>query len=79
MACVVPMAGVNGDRTRAEALQDWCLSRLAYFKAPGWVLFVDLLPTTGTQKVQKTQIFPRGEDPRQRPGALDLRERKKRR
>jgi len=29
--------------------------------------------------VQKTQIFPRGEDPRTRPGAIDLRERKKRR
>jgi crotonobetaine/carnitine-CoA ligase len=79
MACVVPMAGVAGDRALAETLQDWCLTRLAYFKAPGWVLFVDRLPTTGTQKVQKTQIFPRGEDPRQRPGALDLRERKKRR
>ena len=62
-----------------EALVEWCRARLAYFKAPGWVLFVPALPTTGTQKVQKTQIFPRGEDPRQRPGALDLRETKKRR
>jgi crotonobetaine/carnitine-CoA ligase len=79
MACVVPMAGARGDRGLAEALQDWCLRRLAYFKAPGWVLFVESLPTTGTQKVQKTQIFPRGEDPRRRPGAMDLRERKKRR
>ena len=79
MACVMPMAGVKGARALAEALQDWCLSRLAYFKAPGFLLFVESLPTTGTQKVQKTQIFPRGEDPRQRPGALDLRERKKRR
>jgi len=79
MACVVPMAGVTPDGVLAERLVEWCLDRLAYFKAPGWVLFVDSLPTTGTQKVQKTQIFPRGEDPRRRPGALDLRERKKRR
>ena len=79
MACVVPMAGVTPDAALAERLFEWCLDRLAYFKAPGWVLFVDALPTTGTQKVQKTQIFPRGEDPRRRPGALDLRERKKRR
>jgi len=42
------------------------------------VLFVETLPTTGTQKVQKAQIFPRGEDPRARPGALDLRGRKRR-
>jgi len=74
----VPMAGVAADRALAERLQDWALARLAYFKAPGWVLFVATLPTTGTQKVQKTQIFPKGEDPRRRPTALDLRERKKR-
>jgi acyl-CoA synthetase (AMP-forming)/AMP-acid ligase II len=79
MACVVPMPGVTADHALADRLFDWCMARLAYFKAPGWVLFVSSLPTTGTQKVQKTQIFPRGEDPRRRPGALDLRERKKRR
>jgi crotonobetaine/carnitine-CoA ligase len=79
MACIVPRAGRRADRTLGAELQAWCLSRLAYFKAPGWVLFVDALPTTGTQKVQKTQIFPRGEDPRRRPGVLDLRDTKKRR
>src|SRR4030095_10118105 len=63
MACVVPMAGVSADAALAGLLADFCLERLAYFKAPGWVLFVESLPTTGTQKVQKAQIFPRGEDP----------------
>src|SRR2546430_2102112 len=79
MACVVPMAGVASDSTLAQRLFDWSMDRLAYFKAPGWILFVPSLPTTGTQKVQKTQIFPRGEDPRRRPGAIDLRAKKKRR
>ena len=79
MACVVPMPGAAVDQALAADLADWCRDRLAYFKAPGWVLFVDRLPTTGTQKVQKTQIFPRGEDPRARPGAVDLRDRKRRR
>jgi crotonobetaine/carnitine-CoA ligase len=78
MACVVAMPGRAADRALAEALADWCRERLAYFKAPGWILFVPALPTTGTQKVQKAQIFPRGEDPRRRPDALDLRDRKKR-
>ena len=78
MACVVPMAGVTADRALAEDLVEWCRARLAYFKAPGWVLFVPSLPTTGTQKVQKTQIFPADEDPRQRPGIVDLRARKRR-
>jgi acyl-CoA synthetase (AMP-forming)/AMP-acid ligase II len=79
MACIVPMAGTRADRALGERLQAWCLSHLAYFKAPGWVLFLESLPTTGTQKVQKTQIFPRGDDPRRRPGVLDLRDTKKRR
>jgi crotonobetaine/carnitine-CoA ligase len=79
MACVVPMPGVTGDVKLAHRLMDWCLDKLAYFKAPGWVLFLDALPTTGTQKVQKTQIFPPGEDPRARAGCIDLRERKKKR
>ena len=78
MACVVPMPGSAPGAALAAELANWCLARLAYFKAPGWVLFVDALPTTGTQKVQKGQIFPRGEDPRRRPGAVDLRARKKR-
>jgi acyl-coenzyme A synthetase/AMP-(fatty) acid ligase len=79
MACVVPMPGVAPTPVLAAQLFDWCLERVAYFKAPGFILFVPSLPTTGTQKVQKTQIFPRGEDPRKRHGAIDLRERKKKR
>jgi crotonobetaine/carnitine-CoA ligase len=78
MACIVPMPGVTADAGLAEQLFEWCMERLAYFKAPGWILFVPWLPTTGTQKVQKAQIFPRDEDPRKRHGALDLRERKRR-
>jgi acyl-CoA synthetase (AMP-forming)/AMP-acid ligase II len=78
MACVVPIAGVSADRSLADQLVTWCLARLAYFKVPGWILFVERLPTTGTQKVQKAEIFPRGEDPRQRAGAIDLRSRKRR-
>ena len=78
MACIVPMQGVTPDRALADRLMEWCLDKLAYFKAPGWILFVDGLPTTGTQKVQKTQIFQPGEDPRRCPGSIDLRARKKR-
>src|SRR5207244_10196868 len=38
MACVVPMAGATADARLAAELADWCLGRLAYFKAPGWLL-----------------------------------------
>jgi crotonobetaine/carnitine-CoA ligase len=78
LACVVPMPGVTAGAALAEALFEHCNARLAYFKAPAWVLFLDRLPTTGTQKVQKTQILAAGEDPRRRPGIVDLRGRKRR-
>jgi crotonobetaine/carnitine-CoA ligase len=79
MACIVPMPGVAGDAALADRILAWCTQRLAYYKSPGWMLFVGSLPTTGTQKVQKTQIFAKGEDPRRQPGVLDLRERKRKR
>jgi crotonobetaine/carnitine-CoA ligase len=78
LACVVPMPGAKAGPALAEALFEHCNARLAYFKAPGWVLFLDRLPTTGTQKVQKPQIFSAGEDPRRRLGIVDLRARKRR-
>jgi acyl-CoA synthetase (AMP-forming)/AMP-acid ligase II len=74
----VTMPGASRDAAMAERLVRWCLDRLAYYKAPGWLLFVDSLPTTGTQKVQKTQIFPPGTDARREAGAIDLRPMKKR-
>jgi acyl-CoA synthetase (AMP-forming)/AMP-acid ligase II len=78
LACVVPMPDAVAGLELAEALFEHCNARLAYFKAPGWVLFLDRLPTTGTQKVQKTQIFASGDDPRTRAGIVDLRARKRR-
>ena len=77
MACIVPAPGAAADLDGAEALQDLCLERLAYYKAPGWLLFLDKLPVTGTQKVQKVRLFPAGTDPRRVAGCLDLRARKR--
>jgi crotonobetaine/carnitine-CoA ligase len=78
MACVVTKPGVAADEALAEEIFARCMDRLAYFKAPGWVLFVDALPVTGTQKVVKHQIFAEGEDPTARPGAFDFRAEKRR-
>jgi crotonobetaine/carnitine-CoA ligase len=82
MACVIakPDQDVSDATHRAglaRELFDWCYERMAYFKAPGWILFMDSLPTGTSAKVQKIHIFPPGADPRQRPGALDLRALKK--
>ncbi len=79
LACVVPRKGETPDHALAKCVHAWADARLAYYKAPGWVLFLDALPTTGTQKIQKHQIFSTGEDPRARASIFDLRHLKKRR
>ncbi|MGE5145170.1 MAG: AMP-binding protein [Candidatus Eiseniibacteriota bacterium] len=77
MACVVPAAGVKRDEATARRIVTWCLDRMAYYKAPGYVLFLDTLPTTATNKVRKTSIQEMGGDPRQRAGCFDLRSMKR--
>jgi acyl-CoA synthetase (AMP-forming)/AMP-acid ligase II len=78
MACVVPHDGTPRTRETALSIQERCLERLAYFKAPGWVAFVDALPTTATNKVQKAKLSDFGADPLAAPDCFDLRDRKKR-
>ena len=75
MACVVLRTQKDRSRQTAVSIQDWCLERLAYFKAPGHVVFVDALPTTATNKVQKAKLADFAFDPVRNH---DLRERKKR-
>jgi crotonobetaine/carnitine-CoA ligase len=74
MACVQ----LSSDTAEATAkdLFEWCFERLAYYKAPGWVRFVDEVPVTGTQKVQKHAMFAEGENPTEK--AEDFRPMKKR-
>ncbi len=56
MACVVLNPGHAPGEATAIAIQDWCLERLAYFKAPGHVAFLAELPVTSTNKVQKARL-----------------------
>ncbi len=81
MACVVSAAGIVRDPARDEAtardLVEWCLARLAYYKAPGWILFLDELPVTATNKIKKADLKDLGGDPAQNPAAIDLRSMKK--
>ena len=75
MACVVLEHKHLLGREIAISIQDWCLERLAYFKAPGHVAFVDSLPTTATNKVQKAKLADFAFNA---ADCFDLRERKKR-
>ncbi|QPF81786.1 AMP-binding protein [Bradyrhizobium genosp. L] len=78
-ACVVPVPKRTADHQLANDIVDYCNGQLAYYKAPGWILFLDRLPVTATQKINKAQIFEAGLDPRTLVGAIDLRSMKRRR
>ncbi len=76
-ACIVLQAGLQPSPALAQRLFDLCFNKLAYYKAPGWLMFLESLPLTQTQKVQKPKIFEPGLDPRTLPGVYDFRDRKR--
>ncbi|MFC6582364.1 AMP-binding protein [Sulfitobacter aestuariivivens] len=41
---------------KATELAEWALGQMAYYKIPGYIAFVDTLPLTGTQKIQRGDL-----------------------
>jgi len=59
LACVVPETPPADAAALAEAARSivqWSLEQLAYYKAPGYVAFVDSLPLTTTNKIQRGEM-----------------------
>ena len=77
LACVV-LRQPSAAKEMADGAVPALHERLAYYKAPGWMHFVDSLPTTGTQKIQKHAIYPPGSDPCAHPDVVDMRALKRR-
>ena len=58
LACIVlrkPLPPAERSRM-AESIVAYALDQLAYFKAPGYVAFVDALPLTLSQKIQRADL-----------------------
>ncbi|WP_404864177.1 AMP-binding protein [Georhizobium sp. MAB10] len=75
-ACLV----VDGDRTdaKARAIVAWCLERVAYYKVPGYIAFLDALPLTATQKIQRGELKTLVPQLMTDPATVDTRSMKKR-
>jgi len=75
LAAIVPAGDgpVGPDVALARRILDHCADRLAYYKLPGYIAFLDALPTTSTQKIRKADLGPLAEDPAAHPGCVDLR------
>jgi acyl-CoA synthetase (AMP-forming)/AMP-acid ligase II len=79
MACISLAPDVSSDRSSAEEIFDWCFERLAYYKAPGYIVFIDHLPTTSTQKVKKGNLSQLAQSLMKKNDCYDLRKKKVRR
>ncbi len=73
LAAIVVATDASPGQTLATALFDHCRERLAYYKLPGYIVFVDRLPTTSTQKVRKHDLGPLAKRPMDHPGCHDQR------
>ncbi|MFC5586478.1 AMP-binding protein [Nitratireductor kimnyeongensis] len=77
-ACLVVESGER-DEARARAIAEWCLDRVAYYKVPGYIAFVDALPLTSTQKIQRGELKTLVARLLTDPATVDTRSMKKRR
>lgn len=48
------MADPSADKAREIA--QWALGQMAYYKVPGYIAFVEALPLTPTQKIQRAAL-----------------------
>lgn len=79
MACIVLRNPTAADRAKlAQELLAFCTERLAYYKAPGYVAFVDALPLTPTEKIQRARLKELAATCVSTPECVDLRALKKR-
>jgi acyl-coenzyme A synthetase/AMP-(fatty) acid ligase len=58
LACVITHDAVSpAERTQVAArIVEHALAQLAYYKAPGYVAFVEALPLTASQKIQRGEL-----------------------
>lgn len=53
VAAVIIAEQAGAGPALAEDIVRWSLEQMAYYKAPGWICFVDSLPLTATEKIQR--------------------------
>jgi len=80
LACVVLRKAANlpPPEKIAASIVRHALARLSYFKAPGYVAFVDALPLTSSQKVQRAELAQLAKRLPSSPQCHDMRMHKRR-
>jgi carnitine-CoA ligase len=52
--CIVLKDGESAATVPEQEIIDWCSERLAYFKIPRYVEYINEFPKTASQKIQKS-------------------------
>lgn len=80
LACIVLRKAANlpAPEQIAASIVRHALERLAYFKAPGYVAFVDALPLTSSQKIQRGELSQLARSLPGTPRCFDMRLMKRR-
>ena len=78
LALIVPHSKLEDPRSAAQNIVRHCLERMSYHKAPGYVVFVDTLPTTSTSKLLRADAKRIGLEALAQSQAIDTRALKKR-
>ncbi len=58
LACLVLRSGV--EPPKPEDILDFCVERMPYFAVPRYIEYIDEIPKTPTQKIQKNKLRERG-------------------
>ena len=69
---------VSNSAVQAEQIVEWSLQQMAYYKVPGYIAFVDELPLTATQKIQRGELKALATQLMNKPDTADVRHLKKR-
>lgn len=75
-ACVVVDKTKKSDMVKD--IMEWSLQQIAYYKVPGYIAFVDALPMTSTQKVQRAALKMQAAELLKKGAVFDTRSMKKR-
>ncbi len=59
MAFIVLNEGINGSDMLVKEIKEFCKSKIAHYKYPRWIKFVDDLPKTATGKIQRFKLRER--------------------
>ena len=77
-ALLVPHAPIADPAAAAREITGWALTQLAYYKPPGYIAFVETIPVTATNKIQRANLRQIAQDLHEAGAAIDTRALKRR-